>query len=101
MFSRAVYIGLHSDENYFCGRIVSKPLGEAILLKPKLEILHTLEKKKKEKVKTESSALTILLLCELTYQVTSHKMKIVLVRGKTFYTLEECTIHLFAHIILK
>lgn len=37
VFSRAVCIGLHNDENYFCVRIV----GEAILLKPKLEILHT------------------------------------------------------------
>lgn len=45
VFSRAVYIGLHSDENYFCVRI----LGEAILLKPKLEILHTLEKEKEGK----------------------------------------------------
>lgn len=81
---------------------MSKTLGEAILLKPKLEILLTLEKKKeKKKVKAESSALTILLLCELTHQVTSHKMKIVLVRGEAFYTHEESKIHLVVHIILK
>lgn len=36
-----VYIGLHSDESYFCVRIVSKPLGKALMLKPELEILHS------------------------------------------------------------
>lgn len=74
VFSRAVYIGLHSDESYFCVRIVSKPLGEAIMLNPELQILHNLGGKKK-KFKTESPALGILPLCDLTHQVTSHKMK--------------------------
>lgn len=73
VFSRAVYIGLHSDESYFYVRIVSKPLGDAILLNPELEILHSLEKKKR-KSKTESPALQILLLCDLTHQIASHKM---------------------------
>lgn len=53
MFFRAVYIGLRSDESYFCIRIVSKPLGETIKLNPELEILHSLEKGGKKKKKEE------------------------------------------------
>lgn len=74
VFSRAVYIGLHSDESYFCVRIVSKPLGEFIMLNPELENLHSMGKKKWGRA-AESPALAILLLCELIHKVSSHKMK--------------------------
>lgn len=75
MFSRTVYIGLHSDESYVCVRIVTKLLGEAIMLNPELEILHSLGGEKKRQTNTGSPVPGILLLCDLTHHVTSHKMK--------------------------
>lgn len=75
MFSRAVYIGLHSDESYFCVRIVSKPLGEFIMLNPVLKNLHSMGKKKNWGRAAESFVLAILLLHELIHKLTCHKMK--------------------------